>query len=238
MQPTLSEHVMASVEAILDSTYRLYEDGAELVTQGPLVRAVPIAHGWYTAVRRFGRGALLLSGAGLGHEAAPLRRSMIEHALALHWLAANPGDALASLGRASQHTVSRMRRKMDGRWNVPDEVFDSIEASRFDPSSQDRNLHFGTLASEMGQADLHVAWMHESSYCHPSLSGAQFYAEVSGDGSLQLLHEAPHVGDVRAEVAVILLVASDGFSRFVQGPDWSQELKKLTDELRVAISAA
>lgn len=229
---------MASIEVVLDRAYALYEDGAELVTEGPLVPAVPIAHGWYTAVRRFGRGALMLNGAGLGHEAAPLRRSMIEHALALHWLAADPESALESLGRASQHTASRMRKKMDGRWNVPDEVFDAIEASHFDPSSQDRNLHFGNLASAMGQADLHVAWMHESSYCHPSLSGAQIYIDVSGDGRLLLLHEAPRVGDVRAEVAVILLVASEGFSRFVRHPDWSHELQKLTDELRVAISTA
>ena len=46
-------------------------------------RAALFGHGWYTRVRRNGRALQTLTNAGCEHEGSPLRRSMIEHAVAV-----------------------------------------------------------------------------------------------------------------------------------------------------------
>jgi hypothetical protein len=69
-------------------------------------------------VRNLGRAALILDDAGLRLEGAPLRRAMIEHGLALTWLAANPDAALRALARKAQFTAGKMRTVMSDGWNV------------------------------------------------------------------------------------------------------------------------
>lgn len=99
-------------------------------------------------------------------------------------------------------------------------------------------MNFTPLAVELGHTDLKVAWLHQSAYCHPSLSGAEIYLALDAseaEPTLKGTYEYP--GDVRAEVALLLLVASDGFNRFIAGCPWTAALHDLGQEVRAAVGA-
>jgi hypothetical protein len=63
-------------------------------------RAGFLAHGWYMRCHRTVEAVLILGNAGYADEAAPLRRSIIEHVLALRWLAAEGDRILDTIARA------------------------------------------------------------------------------------------------------------------------------------------
>lgn len=211
----------------VDATLALYDQLEEIRVTAGLQDAAPVAHGWYTAVRRWARAALVLEDAGFGHEAAPLRRSMIEHALAIHWLVAAPVDALTALARSSQLIAQKMQAAMDDQWTVPAEVFDAIRSVEFAPSAEDRNLHFTSLAKRFSQDNLYVAWLHESQYCHPSLVSAQAYLSIAKTRETQLLLHPEEADGFLPQTIVSLLIASEGFNQVLDGAPWTEQLTDL-----------
>ena len=76
----------AALNEINKDLYALYDGSQSIEVAVEAERAAPIAHGWYTRVRRTGRALQVLKAVGFEHEGAHLRRSMIEHALGLYWL--------------------------------------------------------------------------------------------------------------------------------------------------------
>ncbi len=58
-----------------------------------------LAHGWYLRCHRGIQAILMLDDAGYAEEASPIRRSVIEHALALRWLAAEGDKILDTVTR-------------------------------------------------------------------------------------------------------------------------------------------
>lgn len=96
------------IDEILAKTYALYDPSVRWLAPPHLTDAAPVAHGWYMLVRNFGQAALMLEKSGMKVEGMPLRRSMIEHGLALTWLAASPEKALTALARKAQYTASKL----------------------------------------------------------------------------------------------------------------------------------
>ena len=86
-------------------------------------RKVPhLAHGWYMRCHRSTQALLTLDGMGYAEEASPIRRSIIEHILALEWLAAE-GDKLEdtiALGHAYK-AQARADAASDAGWHSVDQ---------------------------------------------------------------------------------------------------------------------
>lgn len=66
-------------------------------------RITHIAHGWYMRVDRGTNAVLLLDREGMEEEAAPIRRSIIEHVVGLRWLVAEGNQAAK---RSAEPTLS------------------------------------------------------------------------------------------------------------------------------------
>jgi hypothetical protein len=218
----------AALRAIINETLALYVDPGAVEMLADYEGAQVVAHGWYSAVRDWTRAALLVGDADLYWSAAPLRRSMLEHALALSWLADKPTEVLASLDKAEQKRVADMREAAEaGHWSIPDELYDEILDPPVDGSSEDRNLHFTNLARERSAANARVAWFSETAVCHPSLSSAQRYlATWPAARGTQL---PPEVGAVenKQQVALWLLAATREFHRFLRDQPWVATLADL-----------
>lgn len=117
-------------------------------------------------------------------------------------------------------------------------MFESIAAPVFEASEEDKYVNFTPLANELGHTDLRVVWIHQSAYCHPSLAGAQTHLAFDAseaEPTLKDTHE--YTGDVRAEVALLLLMASDGFNRFIAGCPWTVALDDLGQRIKAAVGA-
>ena len=227
------------MDRIIADTLSLYDTPRSVELRLDIGGAAPIAHGWYSAVRAWGRGALLLEDAGLYAGTAPLRRSMIEHGLALFWLAETPDDALASLQKAKQSSVGKLKSAMEGgRWNIPEEVLAGLLSPTANGSLEDTNLNFTHLCRRFGQQDLLVAWLHESMASHPSLASAMpFLPDLPLEEPVTLPRGVrPSTG--REQVALLLLFASDGFNKFLTGAPWIRDLANLEERFRLALAGA
>lgn len=222
------------LQCIIDDFFGLYDSSTSIDVAPDHVKSGIFAHGWYTAVRRTARACLVLAADGYEHEAAPLRRSMIEHALALHWLADASDAAVDALLRAHQNRLQKMREPMSaGDWSVPIDVLDSFLDAQVPSSPEDRYLAFKHLCDRYEQPALYVAWLTETAFCHPSYSSAVAYTK-GGDslertGLLSQVDGRP--ADTGPTVAVLLLIASQGFQRLFIGAPWADKLKDLETRL-------
>ena len=73
---------------------------------------------------------------------------------------------------------------------------------------------------------------------HPSLAGTQAYLAVDASETEPTIEDAhEYTGDVRAEVALLLLIASDGFNKFIAGCPWTAALDDLGQGLKAAVGA-
>jgi hypothetical protein len=96
--PTRAARFVARVAVLHGSDWRAHK------------RVGPIAHGWYMRVERTCAALILLRQAGYGAEAWPMRRAIIEHVLALRWLAER-GNEATDVVRRSPAESSRRRQE-------------------------------------------------------------------------------------------------------------------------------
>ncbi|MGI8765291.1 MAG: hypothetical protein ACR2KM_02110, partial [Gemmatimonadaceae bacterium] len=72
---------------LLPVLLHLYPPRRSFAFDGSHVQISHIAHGWYMRCQRGVEAILALETAGYQVEAAPIRRSVVEHAVGLRWLA-------------------------------------------------------------------------------------------------------------------------------------------------------
>lgn len=143
--------------------------------------AYAIAHGFYCRVARTAQAALLLVDAGFASEAAPLRRSMLEHVLALTWVIDDGRAADASFTRAHQARMASVQKLMDGRWSITDEDFERLLSLDVPSQGQDHFVAFGQLVKQYKVSDdLLIAWLADTGESHPTFVTARAYWHDEG----------------------------------------------------------
>ena len=93
--------------SILDELLALYPTMATLELREAHMNAAHLAHGWYQRVRRSCEAIVALERLGYDPEAAPIRRTIIEHTVALKWLA-EEGDGVLDV-MALEHAARAKR---------------------------------------------------------------------------------------------------------------------------------
>ena len=200
-----------------------------------------LAHGWYMRVHRSIEAVLMLGDAGFPEEAAPLRRSIIEHVLALRWLAAEGDKILDTILRA--HALDAKNRAdavTAAAWtSVSVEEIERIIAN-IDPASRDRTgdhlLPFAHRLAQFGDQHTRPGYLAESAKSHPTYESAMSYVGIpSGD---LLWHAREPVWPVpfcSTQVLEALLCVREVF----EPQPWEPELeavierfKAVTDEVR------
>lgn len=92
-----------------------------------------IAWGWYQEVRRWTQASMVLTDSGLGYEAAPIRRSMIEHVVALEWMSQAGQSALDAINDAHRYRLEKMYEvAVAERIEVP--PFEDLPVARHEPT--------------------------------------------------------------------------------------------------------
>lgn len=103
---------------------RLMAAGGSPVKDG-FHQVTHLAHGWYMRCHRGVQALLCLCEAGFAEEAAPIRRSIVEHAVALHWLVAEGAGILDTVARGHAaggprgvETPSKLRTGLPSGWRT------------------------------------------------------------------------------------------------------------------------
>ena len=150
-------------------------------------RTTHLAHGWYLRCHRGIEAVLELDRKGYVEEASPIRRSIIEHCLALRWLAAE-GDAVVDAVSGGHAHSSQQRHDAieEAAWTSVDlELIKEIVA-KADPPDRDRQsdhlLHWKQRLAKYGDKHVTPGYLAETARSHPSLESATCYvAQPSGN---------------------------------------------------------
>jgi hypothetical protein len=176
--------------------------------------AVGVMFGWTNRVVRAGEATLALLDAGFESESAPLTRSMIEHAIALHWIVDTPAEAFQALVRERQRQVDMLQGAQASGWELSEETHRLIEETlriQTDEASisVDHLLHTKHRAIKYGLGSLYQAWLVETWDSHPSLASATPYYGGDETGEISLYFEPSR--ESREPAATVLLATHVAF---------------------------
>jgi hypothetical protein len=128
---------------------------------------------------------LVLGDAGYGDEAAPIRRSVIEHCLALRWLAVEGDKILDTIARGHASEVKRRAGVLkDAGWKSVDPAEFQHIVEAIDPESRDRSndnlLSFAHRLAKYGDRHILPGHVAESAKSHATYESAMAYVAMLG----------------------------------------------------------
>jgi hypothetical protein len=119
-------------------------------------------------------------------EAAPIRRSILEHVVALKWLAGQ-GEVVADiLRRGAAHDATKRKAAIQAaNWtSVDEQLFDAVisDGQGLDPQ-HDTLLHFKHRCDQFGTPHDWATYLTETTQSHPCWeSAAPYLVDASGKG--------------------------------------------------------
>lgn len=199
--------------------------------------AIAVAWGWLIRLKRTAEGVLELEKHGYGNEAAPMSRSVIEHAIRLPW-AADKGrqEFVEILIRMRSWSLQKILEASEAGWPLTDDQRDQISDLQDEAGEDFRELdRFMQLAAVVADdpeqfAGLYQVWLAETQESHPSLQSSASYREQSEDGLTWGLSSSPRPGTRRYDVLMpsLLWLGLRGYARVA---DLADHFEKPLNEL-------
>lgn len=197
-------------------------------------RITHLAHGWYMRAHRTAEAIVLLRELGYAHEAWPLRRALLEHAVNLKWLAAD-GERVADLvRRAGAHSAKKRRASViEAGWSSADlAIFDEVIAD-LDATDEHRQLDylqaFARRVKAYGTPADYAGYLIDTAHSHPSWETAAPYIRDDGEGAVALLNDPPESSDPNdaGQCAIHLWQGLVAINSMMETPVWSAQLNQL-----------
>jgi hypothetical protein len=147
-------------------------------------RASHLAHGWYLRVHRGAEALVILDRSGYAEEATGIRRAMLEHGVALLWLAAEGDKILDAVAGGHRRDAERRRDALrEVEWSSIDPaIFDAVIASIDQAGSRDTStdnlLNFVPRAKGYAEPYVCPLYLSEVARFHPSLESASCYVDI------------------------------------------------------------
>ena len=166
--------------SILDELLALYPTMATLELREAHMNAAHLAHGWYQRVRRSCEAIVALERLGYDPEAAPIRRTIIEHTVALKWLA-EEGDGVLDV-MALEH-AARAKRIMKAtkaaNWTSVDQNEIQTVIDEIDEDSRDyTKAEFKHFSKQNQDQSVLAVYLAEVGRTHATYQSAIDYADM------------------------------------------------------------
>jgi hypothetical protein len=216
---------------IVDVLTAEYENGAPPdFADGTPPGVIACAWGLYAQVHRHARAVIVLTEAGMDHEAHVHVRAALEHTVLLHWVIerGQPGvDAVLS-NQAAQVDRS-VKTAREAAMVLAPEIEQAMDATRTDEKKAAQA--FRRVCEELNILDLYFIYGVESQFVHPSVLTINAYAGASG---LTLTPQGDiHRGNF-ALLAPCLIWSGRSLDRLVPGQPKTLELNALAESLGAA----
>lgn len=192
-----------------------------------------IAHGWYQRCHRGVEAVLTLAAAGYTEEAAPLRRSIIEHVVALKWLAAE-GDRITDTLQRGHARNTKLRRDAvaAAQWTSLDlTAYDEVIAELVDADrSHDHLLQFKARSEEFGSVHDLPGYLAETARAHPNYESATpYFDHQTGEA---LLGDPTGTVDQVGFCAQHLAEALIAMNAIFDPNPWTRELEDVVERIK------
>lgn len=128
--------------------------------------ALAVVHGWMRAVDDACDALDAIHGAGLGKEAAPVRRLMLEHAVFATWLGTDPQDAVDVLDDQAVDRLKWLRSTAIANDMASED--DGAHFADYEPvgSSKAHLAKFKQLTEHLKLGTIYTAWLAETQFSH------------------------------------------------------------------------
>ncbi|WP_274558962.1 hypothetical protein [Streptomyces spiramyceticus] len=216
------------------------ESLTELLTSGVADNAPalddrrPFLVGWglVAALHRQAAAVVILHGKGLGHEAAPNRRLMVEYVAHLQWLVRDGDDAVDSMNKAFQYKHGGLRKAADAAGYQYDmEAANAVRDAAIPGNPANEFNLMSKLLDRLG-GGLLQSWLAETQLSHATLTAAGcFYLE--SDDAIELFPTPTYgiEGDPMEASPYIafffLYFGMVAFNDLVAGSPWTDDLRAI-----------
>jgi len=206
---------------IADELLSLHDDLPEIRVPEDHYQAAELAYAWYARTWHTTKALLLLHDHGFDPEAAPMRRTLIEHALALAWIGDSPDAAYDAHVAAHRYEVEKLAKKPGSSTAVPRETLDALLALELDGGPEANLVHTYDLAAKYGPEGAYTGWWAETGGSHPSWRSASPYR--TGREGQHLLDEVMPV--------LWFALATAGMSKILEGDPWAVTVERCNADL-------
>lgn len=221
----------------LEELAQLTRDVARLGPAEGDRRPFYVAWGLLAAAERQAAAIVLLHRKGLGHEAAPNRRALLEHMAQIEWLADDGADAVDAMNRALQQSQKKLRDAADAAGMAYDpEIADLVAGAVIPSNSAEQFNNFTPLFKRLSDVFLAV-WRAETQLAHPTLTAAQCFFDDSARDTVTLYSEPVYRQGVESPIErspfiafVVMWSAMQAFNQLLPGQLWSDELQQIAAE--------
>lgn len=187
----------AVTDAVAEDAQRVFDmltgDGiAELIKADD--GAAYIAYGFAMNIVHLANGAITLHGAGQSFATGPLRRSMVEFAVYLRWVADDPDEAVEALNRQLKTNQGKFfQRAKDAGASIAKEVSAIVKSTVEDPHvpKGKKSPNAEGLLTRYDMTRELTIWTADSRLAHPTLTAVRWFVFDSGDAIE--LHRGPLV---------------------------------------------
>ena len=188
-----------------------------------------VAHGWCMRCHRGVEAVLQLEHTGYQEEAGPIRRSIVEHVVALKWLAVEGNTMSTALRRGATHEAAKRKAALESaNWTSVDLVqFDNVIADGVNlDRQQDHLLNFKQRCDAYASPHDLAVYLNEVARFRPSWESAVPYF-TNDNGKVTALRRPAWSIDQAGFCTVHLLEALDAFHSILDGAPFEQELDGL-----------
>ncbi|MEU9413574.1 DUF5677 domain-containing protein [Streptomyces sp. NPDC048281] len=202
-------------------------------------RPFQVGWGMVAALHRQAAAVVVLHDQGLGHEAAPNRRLMVEHVAHLQWLVRDGEDAVDSMNKAHQHKQSGLRKAADDAgFQYDAEAADAVRDAVVPGNPANTYNITQNLLGRLG-GGLLQSWLAETQLSHATLVAAgSFYRETGGHLELLLTPTYSIEGDPMEASPYVafffLFFGMVAFNELMVGAPWTDQLKTIGDAAGLA----
>jgi hypothetical protein len=191
-------------------------------------------------VQRGIEALMLLDEQGFGAEAAPLRRSIIEHTVGLRWLA-QEGDTVKDtlINAAANQAENRKKSLLAAGWSQVDwAAFDAVIAdSEGRDTSRNNEVWFTTRCKKAGDPHDRATWYMETAVSHPCWQSAAGYVDWDPATTTTMTLRGHAESGVHALSFAVthLLQALHALNGISRGKPFNKRLHALTRETKAAV---
>ncbi|MFK4107349.1 hypothetical protein [Streptomyces sp. NPDC002176] len=236
---TVNDHACQGLQAMAELI-----ETTELRPTDQDVSAFRIAWGLLAGAHRQAVAIVLLHRESFGHDTAPNRRALLEHAARIWWLAEDGTDAVICMNRALQRSQASLREAADAAGiSYPTEIADAVAAEDIPSNRREVYNSFTPLMQRIG-APLLAIWRSESMSAHPTLTAAQAFSRYENN-TLTLLAEPEYPQGVDSPgqyapliAATLLWHAMNSFNRLLAGEPWTAALQQIGKDTGIEETAS
>lgn len=182
-----------------------------------VVRAIGIAWGWLMRVLRTAEATRILETDGYAVECAPMRRSLVEHVIRLHW--ATTVDTRTFVEAAlnkRKHSLEYIKRAAKSGTPLSDGALNLVELLQSETDPENEKISFKDLTSLMKDVPdyqiLYQIWLTETQESHATITSSASYVDFTDEPATHLHMEPSPRNRFAAMLPSMVLLATESYA--------------------------